>query len=62
MSESLFPSPYDAAGTAHRGQSYVTEWGDGSVQGISLHSASDLHALQAQEHSAQPFLVRDYLD
>ena len=37
-------------------------WGSISVQDISTHSAPDLHVHHARMHSAQPFLVRDYLD
>jgi hypothetical protein len=33
-----------------------------SVQDISMHSAPDLHVHHARMHSAQPFLVRDYLN
>ena len=33
-----------------------------SVQDISVHSAPDLHVCHACGHSAQAFLVRDYLD
>ncbi len=33
-----------------------------AVQDISLHNAPDLHVRHARKHSAQPFLVRDYLD
>ena len=36
--------------------------GSTSVQDISVHSAPDLHVHHARMHSAQPFLVRDYLD
>jgi hypothetical protein len=38
--------------------------GSGSlpVQGISAHSASDMHVHCARLHSVQAFLVRDYLD
>jgi hypothetical protein len=33
-----------------------------SVGDIAPHSAPDLHASHTQPHSAQPSLVRDYLD
>ena len=33
-----------------------------SVQDISMHTASHLQACQLAMHTAQAFLVRDYLD